>query len=122
MYTAAELKLRGLEPSATYVLKNYDTEGEKRVSGKHLMETGMSVKIPERPGAVTIKTEHHLGTEAEQATQVVRRGGGTQGRHGIADIELGQGHHIHIAFIFSRSFFLAVFRLITQCPQTDLAQ
>ena len=55
MYTAAELKLRGLEPNAIYVLKNYDAEGEKRVSGKHLMETGMSVEIPERPGAVTIR-------------------------------------------------------------------
>ncbi len=55
MYTAAELKLRGLEPSAVYVLKNYDAEGEKRLSGKHLMETGMPVEIPERPGAVTIR-------------------------------------------------------------------
>ncbi len=55
MYTAAELKLRGLDPNATYVLKNYDTKGEKRASGKHLMETGIPVAIPERPGAATIR-------------------------------------------------------------------
>ena len=34
---------------------NFDAEGEKRVSGKDLMETGMAVEIPDKPGAVTIK-------------------------------------------------------------------
>jgi len=54
-YTAAELKLRGLDASASYVLTNYDTPGEQRISGKHLMKTGMAVQIPNKPGAATIR-------------------------------------------------------------------
>ena len=52
---AAELKLRGLKPNSAYVLKNYDTDHEQRVTGQRLMETGMPVDIPEKPGAVTVR-------------------------------------------------------------------
>ena len=55
MYRSADLKLRGLEPDAIYLLKNYDEKDRKRFSGKELMEKGIIVEIPDQPGAATIK-------------------------------------------------------------------
>ena len=55
IFKAADLKMRGLDANATYRLKNYDVTGEIRVTGKELMEKGISVEIPDRPGAVTVK-------------------------------------------------------------------
>jgi alpha-galactosidase len=54
-YTAAEFKLRGLDPNATYLLKNYDTPDQRRVSGKQLRDKGLSFEILDMPGAVTIR-------------------------------------------------------------------
>jgi hypothetical protein len=55
IFKAADLKMRGLDPDATYQLKNYDVEGQTRATGKELMEKGISIDIPDQPGAVTIK-------------------------------------------------------------------
>ncbi|MDO8303399.1 MAG: alpha-galactosidase [Sedimentisphaerales bacterium] len=55
VFRSAEIKLRGLDPTATYLLKNYDAKEPTRMSGKQLMETGMTIEIPEKPGAATIK-------------------------------------------------------------------
>jgi alpha-galactosidase len=55
IFKAADLKMRGLDANATYRLRNYDVPGEIRVTGKELMEQGISVEIPDQPGAVTIK-------------------------------------------------------------------
>lgn len=55
IYKSAELKLRGLDPDAIYMLKNFDVKGSKRVTGKKLMERGITVEIPQTPGAATIK-------------------------------------------------------------------
>jgi alpha-galactosidase len=55
IYRMAEVKLRGLDPNATYQLKNYDVEAQVQVSGRQLMEEGLFVGIPEKPGAVTIR-------------------------------------------------------------------
>jgi len=57
IYKTAELKLRGLDPKATYLLKNYDVKGSTRATGQELMENGLSIEIPERPGAATIRYE-----------------------------------------------------------------
>lgn len=55
IYSAAQLKLRGLDPKATYLMKNYDVPGYTLASGRELMEKGLTMTIPESPGAVTIK-------------------------------------------------------------------
>jgi alpha-galactosidase len=55
VYSAAQLKLRGLDPEVTYVLKNYDVSGTTSSSGRDLMEKGLAITIPKPPGAVTIK-------------------------------------------------------------------
>jgi alpha-galactosidase len=55
IYNSAQIMLRGLDPQATYLLKNYDVEGQKRMTGKDLMEKGLTIEIPEKPGAVTIR-------------------------------------------------------------------
>jgi hypothetical protein len=61
-------------------------------------------------GAVAVEAEHHLGHGAEQPVQVFAGGGGAQGGHGVADAELGQGHHVHVALHHQQAFQLA-FRL-----------
>lgn len=52
-YTTAQFKLRGLDPAATYIVKNHDVEGTVDVSGRELMEC-LSVVIKDKPGAVVI--------------------------------------------------------------------
>jgi hypothetical protein len=54
-YSAVQLKLRGLDSEATYLIKNYDLPGTTTASGRELMEKGLEITIPEFPGAATIK-------------------------------------------------------------------
>ena len=46
------LRLFGLDPAATYVLTNVDTDVATEASGKDLMEKGLTVEIKDKPGAV----------------------------------------------------------------------
>ena len=39
-YTAAQFKLRGLDPDATYVLKNHDAAGTIEIGGRELLDQG----------------------------------------------------------------------------------
>ena len=52
--TAAQFKLRGLDTEATYVVKNFDVAGTRDISGRELLDLGLSVVIKDRPGAVVI--------------------------------------------------------------------
>jgi alpha-galactosidase len=54
VYTAAQLKLQGLDPNAEYVVTDIDKGKPVRAKGGELMEKGLSVEIGERPGAVVI--------------------------------------------------------------------
>ena len=53
-YETARFHLRGLDPSAAYELKDFDAESPTKATGKELMENGLSIAIPTKPGAVTI--------------------------------------------------------------------
>ena len=53
-FTAARFKLRGLDPEATYVLKNHDMAGTTEMSGRELLDRGFLVVIKDRPGAAVI--------------------------------------------------------------------
>jgi alpha-galactosidase len=55
IYSKAQLELRGLDAEATYIVKNYDEPDQKHISGREMMEKGLSVEIPFKPGAATIK-------------------------------------------------------------------
>jgi alpha-galactosidase len=55
IYSEAQLALRGLDAEATYIVKNYDQLDEDCLSGKELMEKGLIIEIPIKPGAATIK-------------------------------------------------------------------
>jgi len=55
IYTKAQMKLRGLNTKTVYLVKNYDKSTQTLISGKELMENGLSIEIPGKPGAVTIK-------------------------------------------------------------------
>lgn len=50
----AHLKLRGLDPSATYELKNYDEPTPARATGKELMDPGLEVHLEKAGSAATI--------------------------------------------------------------------
>jgi hypothetical protein len=50
-----QLKLQGLDPAATYALADRDVHQKpKEYTGRQLMEQGLSVDIPDQPGAVVI--------------------------------------------------------------------
>jgi alpha-galactosidase len=49
--TGKSLRLRGLDPSAEYEVTDLDIATPKKVSGRELMEQGLSVEIKTRPGS-----------------------------------------------------------------------
>ena len=51
---AKDLRLRGLDPGATYEVTNLDVGEPKDVSGRDLMERGLTVEVPSQPGAAII--------------------------------------------------------------------
>ena len=53
-FETARFRLRGLKPGATYAVKDLDSDGESRHTGKDLMETGLYVSISKQPGAAVI--------------------------------------------------------------------
>jgi alpha-galactosidase len=53
-YETGRFRLRGLEAGAMYELKNCDAEAPVQATGKDLMDAGLLVTIPARPGAATI--------------------------------------------------------------------
>ncbi|MBN2328549.1 MAG: alpha-galactosidase [Candidatus Omnitrophica bacterium] len=55
IFSKAQLPLRGLDAGAVYRVKNYDESDSITATGKELMEKGLSVEIPRKPGAATIK-------------------------------------------------------------------
>ncbi|MCC6443802.1 MAG: alpha-galactosidase [Armatimonadetes bacterium] len=54
IYESARLKLQGLDSKATYIVTDLDRNRPRRISGSGLMEKGLPVAIPDRPGAVVI--------------------------------------------------------------------
>ena len=53
-YEAIRLRLRGLEPDAKYVWTNLDVPGSTTITGRELMEGGLSIAIKDQPGSVVI--------------------------------------------------------------------
>ena len=51
---ARNLRLRGLDPSATYRVTNLDEATSNTLSGSHLMDEGVQVKLLTKPGAAVI--------------------------------------------------------------------
>jgi alpha-galactosidase len=51
---AQTYRLRGLDPAAMYEITNFDVDGSTKVSGKDLMEKGLTVEINNKPGAAVI--------------------------------------------------------------------
>ncbi len=55
IYESARLKLRNLDPDATYTLTDLDTAAETRLTGEALMNEGALVVAPDAPSAVVIE-------------------------------------------------------------------
>jgi len=53
-YESARFALRGLDPAASYELRNLDAERTSTRTGRELMGKGLLVAIPERPGAAIV--------------------------------------------------------------------
>ncbi len=53
-FVRADFRLRGLDPAATYEVTNVDVEEAVKVSGKDLMEKGLTVELQDRPGSAMI--------------------------------------------------------------------
>ena len=55
IYQSARVKLRGLDPDARYRLTNLDAPAATlEATGHELMETGLDIIVPDKPGAVVI--------------------------------------------------------------------
>ena len=67
-FLRADFRLRGLDPEATYEVTNFDVAGSVKVSGRDLMEKGLTVEIKDKPGAVVI-VYRRIG-DATRAAQV----------------------------------------------------
>jgi alpha-galactosidase len=52
--TSAQLELHGLEPDARYEISNIDAPGVQTLSGRELMQQGVKVSLPEKPGAAVL--------------------------------------------------------------------
>ncbi|HEV2355015.1 MAG TPA: alpha-galactosidase, partial [Puia sp.] len=63
----AVFKLRGLKEQARYEVTNFDVKGSTEISGRELMERGLTIQINEKPGAAVI-TYHRItrGNEISQ--------------------------------------------------------
>ncbi len=46
--------LKGLNPGAQYEIRNFDTPGKMKISGKILMQKGLKIEISKKPGAAVI--------------------------------------------------------------------
>jgi alpha-galactosidase len=53
-YEMARFKLRGLQPRARYTVADMMRDTSREMSGRQLMESGLGVEIPERPGVAVI--------------------------------------------------------------------
>jgi alpha-galactosidase len=53
-YEAARFRLRGLELSAVYVVRDLDSRRGRTYTGKELMEAGLRVEISKQPGAALV--------------------------------------------------------------------
>ena len=47
-------RLQGLNPNSVYALTNLDVRGVIEMAGRKLMEQGLPVTIPDRPGAAVL--------------------------------------------------------------------
>jgi hypothetical protein len=55
MEPSKTLQLAGLNPAASYDVADLGAGTSKKATGMELMERGLTVDIPEKPGAVVIK-------------------------------------------------------------------
>jgi alpha-galactosidase len=53
-YETARFKLRGLDPDASYELKNFDEKSPTKVAGRELMDTGLFMTFKTRPTSAII--------------------------------------------------------------------
>jgi len=53
-YVSASLCLRGIEPAVRYTVTDLDANTSAQHSGKDLMESGLNITIPEKPGSALI--------------------------------------------------------------------
>jgi alpha-galactosidase len=53
-YVSARFQLQGLDPDATYTIRNLDDPGETHANGRELMEPGLTITIRDQPGAVVL--------------------------------------------------------------------
>jgi alpha-galactosidase len=60
-YETARFKLKGLDPTATYRLKDFDKPAHFEIQGKKLMETGLPISLPKKRSACIIQYERTSG-------------------------------------------------------------
>ena len=54
IYRSAQIRLVGLDPAVKYSITNLDAQGAQESSGRELMEKGVLIEMPGRPGAAVV--------------------------------------------------------------------
>jgi alpha-galactosidase len=72
-FVEAAFCLRGLDPEATYRVRDLDREATTAMTGRQLMEQGLPVRIEGRPGAVIIAYKCTRRPENEAEVGAVER-------------------------------------------------
>ncbi|MCU0962523.1 MAG: alpha-galactosidase [Pirellulaceae bacterium] len=62
-YETARLRLRGLDPAATYCLQNFDENQSTEHRGADLMETGVLISLPQPRSSCIIRYERRAGEQ-----------------------------------------------------------
>ena len=57
IYKSADLRLHGLDPDASYRVRNLDSPEADVINGRQLMEIGLPVVLNDRPSAIVIYYE-----------------------------------------------------------------
>ena len=57
IFKAADIRLQGLDPNASYRVGCVGAESRETIPGRQLMTKGVSVSIPDQPGAAVIAYE-----------------------------------------------------------------
>ena len=60
--TTKTFRMRGLDPAAQYEVTNLDAGTPWKMSGKDLMEKGLTVEIKDKPGAALITYKRRKGS------------------------------------------------------------
>jgi len=79
-YPSAQLRLHNLDPEATYEIEDFDRKGARRMSGKALMERGLSVELPKMASSAIFTYRKRTSAEGGKSAKGAKSVKGAKGK------------------------------------------